>query len=182
MATSGSGKSISKTFRLADDMNSQLDEESRMKGVTVNTLVNQILKSHMEYHTFSSKAGMISMPKALMVRIMDRLTEQEVKELSCYIAQNDLQDTILLMFGEYNASSIIGFIEAWAKIGGFAVRHHVKGIESGITKHSLVLQHDMGERWSLFFAELFKSALITAADNVKFQSTNNSLIFEYDDR
>lgn len=134
------------------------------------------------------------MPKLLVARIMDKLSTQQVSELSCHIAERELKETILLMTGRYDASAIMGFIDAWAKAGGFPIRHHIEQDDednnnnnnnnqagrsrTAMKKHSVVIQHDMGERWSIYFVELFKSAFEQVDTKTCFQHTAQSIVFE----
>lgn len=179
-ADSGSQSSGTGTFRLENELLDGLKEEAAQKRTSLNTLVAQVLRSHAEYHTFASKGGMISMPKTLLVRLMDKLDEHEVIALSEYIAKNELKDTILMMKSKYDAESVMDFIESWSRAGGYPFRHHVEDGNNGISKkkHSFVMQHDMGERWSLYFVELFRFAFEQTGIRIDFQHTNNTISFE----
>ena len=68
------------------------------------------------------KAGMVSFPKSLLIRIMDRLNEQEVQDLSQYIATNETKDMTLLLRKEYQFSSFLDTIESWLRVSGFPYR------------------------------------------------------------
>src|SRR5690349_13602819 len=92
--SASSSRSATGTFRLDAKMLEGLKEEAEQKRTSLNTLIAQILRSHSEFHTFSSKGGLISMPKTLLIRLMDKLEEHEVISLSEYIAKNELKDTI----------------------------------------------------------------------------------------
>ena len=167
------------TFRLDSELLDGLKEEAELKRTSLNTLVTQILRSHAEYHTFASMGGMVSMPKTLLIRLMDKLDEQEVIRLSEHIAKNELKDTILLMKNTYTPESIMDFIESWARAGGYPFRHHVENGDNGRLKevHQFVMQHDMGERWSLYFVELFRFAFEQVGIKIDFQHTRNTISF-----
>lgn len=173
MASSGTA-----TFRFDSTLLDWLREESEQKRTSLNTLVTQILQSHAEYHTFAAKAGMISMPKALIITLIEKLESQEVIKLSEHIAKNELKDTILLMKSRYAPDTILEFIDSWARVAGFAYRHHTESGEGSKKKHSIVLQHDMGERWSLYFIELLRFAFKEFDIRVDFQHTANTITLE----
>jgi hypothetical protein len=164
------------TFRLDNELLDWLREESGQKRTSLNTLVTQVLQSHVEYHTFASKAGMISMPKALIVTLIEKLDRQELIKLSEHIAKNDLKDAIILMKGRYTPEMVLEFIDAWARVAGFAYRHHVEEESEGSKKrHSIVLQHEMGERWSLYFIELLMFVFKEFDIKIDFQHTANTI-------
>lgn len=166
------------TFRIDNEVLGYLNEESQQKRTSLNTLVSQILLSHAEFHTFASRAGMVSMPKTLLMRLMDKLSQKEVIELSEYIAMNELKDTVLLMKTHYDEMSLLQFIESWARVGGIPYRIHVKDDDGHSKTTSFVIQHDMGERWSLYFVELFKFAFEQMGRTISFQHTPSTIIFE----
>jgi len=53
---------------------------------------------------------------------MDRLSEQEVEQLSEYIAKNELKEMILLVKNEYNLSAFLDMIESWLRVSGIGYR------------------------------------------------------------
>ena len=175
----GTSSSGTATFRFDARLLDSLKEEAEQKRTSLNTLVTQILLMHSEFHTSAAKGGMISMPKSLLVKIIEKLSPQVI-QLSEYIASNDLKDTILLMKNGYSANSILEFIESWTRVGGYPYRHHVEDAKDSSSKkmHFFVIQHDMGERWSLFFVEMFKFAFKQVAKDIHFQHTKNTISFE----
>lgn len=179
-AEQSSGSTGTGTFRLNNELLDGLKEEAKQKRTSLNTLVSQVLRSHSEYHTFAANSGMISMPKTLLIRLIDNLSEEEVIRLSEYIARNELKDTIILMKSIYSADTVMDFIEGWTRVGGFPFRHHVEDVDNGKSKkkHSFVVQHDMGARWSLYLVELFRFAFEQTGLKMDFQHTTNTVSFE----
>ena len=51
------------TFRIPLNSISQLREESKKKRVSLNTLVNQILKDHLDWHTYARSSQIHSYSK-----------------------------------------------------------------------------------------------------------------------
>ena len=58
------------TFRIPSSSISQLREESKMKQVSLNTLVNQILKDHLDWHRYAAQAGMFHVPRSTFSRLV----------------------------------------------------------------------------------------------------------------
>lgn len=169
-------KSGSVTLRFDADMLEGLRKESEHKRLSLNTLATQIFRTHAEYGSMAAKAGMVSFHKSLLVRIMDRLSDEEIVKLSEYIARNEMKDTILLMKKRYTAPAFIDFIESWARVSGFEYRHDVSG-----STHSFVIQHDMGRRWSAYIANVFRHVFSdVGARWADFQSTDNTVTFNVD--
>ena len=75
------------SFRFDNDILNNLRNEAHQKRISLNTLASQIFQSYVEYYMYASKAGMVQVPKSFLVRIMDKLSETEVDQLSEYIAK-----------------------------------------------------------------------------------------------
>lgn len=161
------------TFRFDNEILSKLRNEADQKRISLNTLASQIFQSYIEYDMYASRAGMISFPKSLLVRIMDRLSEQEVEQLSQYIAKNEIKEMILLVRNEYNLPAFLDMIESWLRASGIGYRRDV--IDSVQT---FVIQHNMGERWSTYFENLIKYVFKDLNENEPvFNKSDNSIAF-----
>jgi hypothetical protein len=173
LSKSTPAQSGSVTLRFDADMLDDLRKESVHKRISLNTLATQIFRTHTEYGSMSARAGMVSFHKSLLMRLMDKLSEDEISKLSEHIAKNEMKDTILLMKKRYDASAFIDFIEAWARVSGFEYRHDVSD-----RTRSFVIQHDMGKRWSVYIANIFKYGFSDlGAKWADFQITDNTVTF-----
>jgi hypothetical protein len=161
------------TLRFDSDMLEDLRKESEHKRVSLNTLATQIFRTHVEYGSMAAKAGMVSFHKSLLIRIMDRLSEDEILKLSEYIAKNEMKDTVLLMKKRYDVTAFVDYVESWARVSGFEYRHDISE-----NTHSFVIQHDMGKRWSTYIANVFKYVFSDiGAKWADFHTTDNTVTF-----
>ena len=165
------------TLRFDNEILNQLRNESNQKRISLNTLASQIFQSHVEYDTYASRAGMISFPKSLLIRLMEGLGEREVEELSKYIAKNEIKDMTLLLRKDYSLSSFLDTIESWLRVSGFPYRRDEGSIDNRV--QIFIIQHDMGKRWSTYFEKLFKYVFEDLkVRKYNFDSTDNSITFK----
>ena len=164
--------SSSITLRFRNDILDKLKHEAAQKRVSLNTLATQVFTTHAEYDAFASTSGMVSIPKSLLITMMNRLEEEEVKKLSEHIARNEMKDLTLLLRGEHSLSSFLQTIESWLRVSGFQYSYHITDHERN---HRLVIQHEMGRRWSLYFERLFRYvfAELSLACEPEFEVTDN---------
>src|SRR5215210_1682205 len=101
------------TFRHEGKIINELRREADEKRLSLNTLASQIFQSHLEYHRYSSRAGMVSFPRGLLMRMMEMLSEDEVEMLSEYVAKNDIKEVTLLLRKEYSLPAFLDMIESW---------------------------------------------------------------------
>lgn len=164
------------TFRLDRQTLNKLRHEAAQKDVSINTLVSHIIKVHGEWHANAAKAGFISVRKAFLTSLMEKLPEQEVSSISEQIAKKETKDFVLLLRNEYTLEAALGVVECWIRISGFPFRH-----ENTDTIHSYVIQHEMGKRMSNYLAELYRNLFHEfLLKKVHFDLTDNAISFVVD--
>jgi hypothetical protein len=174
--SSSSKPSGNVTLRFDGETLDILRKEADQKRVSLNTLASQIFKTHAEFTGAATKAGMVSFQKNLLIRLMNKLSEDEVRNLSQEIGKNEMKDTVLMLKRSYTAESFIDFIESWIRVSGFPFTHDVSG-----NTHHFIIQHDMGKRWSLYLEELFKFVFHDlGAKWADFHTTDNTIMFNVD--
>lgn len=166
------------TFRLDSSILARLREEASGKDISVNTLVSKIAKDHVSWHSIAPRAGFISVRKALISKLLEKYGDDEIGEIAASVSRTSTKDVFLLLRNEYSLETGIDVLETWLKMSGYAYNHSIKQIDAG-TFHSFVVQHDMGTKWSLYLAELFKAAVqdFGGISDLVFDLTPNTLAF-----
>jgi hypothetical protein len=62
-----------------------------------------------------------------------------------------MKDSVLFMRKNYNIWTLLSVLQQYMKVSGINSDHR---IEAGGRKHIFVIQHELGENWSLFTKEL----------------------------
>jgi hypothetical protein len=84
------------TFRIPSNTLSELREESDKKQVSLNILVNQIFKDHLDWHRYASQGRSIDFPRSVITKVFDKLTQEELSEIAVAIAKKNFVDMALL--------------------------------------------------------------------------------------
>jgi hypothetical protein len=131
------------------------------------------------------KLGFISVRRELIVKLMEKLLEQEISSIVEYIAKTSNKDFIMMLRNQYNIESALDLIETWIRISGYPYRHEVDGDNTNnnnyTTVHSYILQHDMGRKWSLYLSELYRHLFEEfGLEKSYFDITDNTLSFKVD--
>jgi hypothetical protein len=172
-----SGKSESVTFRINSEVLKNLRREAEQKDISINMLVNKLIKDHLNWHSNAAKAGFISVRRPFVSKVVKYLPEQEIISLAEYVAKTTNKDSILLMKNEYTIESALNFLDSWIKISEYPYRH--EETNNGQNKHSYVIQHDMGMKVSTYLASLFQFLLDELGQNkmIEFDKTEHTLAF-----
>jgi hypothetical protein len=152
------------TFRIDSSVIDELQTESDNREVSLNVLVNQILKRYSEWDRFESKIGMMPVPKVMLATLIDKAVSiakgSGIKDIDRYrddiikqaarIAFDLMKDSVLYMKKQYNLWVVLAVLEEYMKVSGINADHKIEGSR----KHVFVIQHELGENWSLFTKEL----------------------------
>jgi len=161
-------------MRFEGNVLDDLRKEAAQRRTSLNTLATQIFKTYSEFSGAAAKAGMVPFPKGLMVRLMNKLPEEEIKELSEEIAKNEMKDTLLMIKRRYTADAFVELIESWCRVSGFDYTHDI----ADQTTHYFAVQHGMGKRWSIYLSEMFKFVFSDlGAKWADFETTDNTVTF-----
>lgn len=161
---SQSRKTRSVTFRIDASVIEELQTESDNREISLNVLVNQVLRRYGEWDRFESKIGMMPVPKVMLATLIDKAVSiaksSGIKDVERYrddiikqaakIAFDLMKDSVLYMKKQYNLWVVLSVLEEYMKVSGINADHKIEGSR----KHVFVIQHELGENWSLFTKEL----------------------------
>ena len=148
-------KNESITFRVYSESIAKLRKEANDEDISMNTLVNQILRNHIAWHSVASKAGFICVRRRFVEVMIDKLSEEEVKALALEIATTSNRDLLMILRNKVSLESAMDFIESWLRTCGFAYRREANA--SG--KYSFIIQHDYGEKVVFILGRALQTSL-----------------------
>jgi len=167
-------ESESITFRVPSRVLTQLREESEKNQISLNTLSNQIFTDHLVWHNYARQTGLFYVPKPLISRAINELTEDQISSIAEETAKNKLKDLVLLLKDEFTVSSFLGMTEDWARISGFPYKHEIN--QDG-TISRLIIQHDLGKSYAFLLKEIYRFALEELLnEKTEFELTDNTLV------
>ena len=184
-----SKKTRSVTFRLDSSVIDVLQAEADNREISLNVIVNQILKRYSEWDRFENKIGMMPVPKVILsslidkaiavakssgIKDVDRYRDEIIKQ-AAQIAFGLMKDSVLFMKRQYNLWVVLAVLEEYMKVSGIKADHKLEGSR----KHVFIIQHELGENWSLFTKELLALIFQNLA-NVKadINTTSNTTVAE----
>jgi hypothetical protein len=153
------------TFRVDSRIVDGLQREADNNGVSLNILVNQLLKRYYDWGKYESKLNMMPVPKVILSSCMD-ISVDVIREIgtkgieeyrnkivrhAAEIAFDAMKDAVLLMKNQYNLWDVLEVLREYMRASGIKADHRIAG-----RKNVFVIQHEMGENWSLFTQELLK--------------------------
>jgi hypothetical protein len=186
---SQSKKTRSVTFRLDSLVIDELQAEADNREISLNVLVNQVLKRYSEWDRFENKIGMMPVPKVILsslidkaisvakssgIKDVDRYRDEIIKQ-AAQLAFGLMKDSVLFMKRQYNLWVVLSVLEEYMKVSGIKADHKLEGGR----KHVFIIQHELGENWSLFTKELLALIFQNLANvRADISTTSNTTVAE----
>jgi len=77
-----SEKTETASFRLEKNVLEKLRKEAKAKDISLNSLVSQIFSLHIGWYADAPKAGFVSVPKVLLTKTMEKLSQDEIRGIA----------------------------------------------------------------------------------------------------
>ena len=84
-----------RSFRVEQYVSNILDEEAERMGISVNALVNIILKHYSDFSRFLSKIDLVIINREILTKFLDIMDDQEIFNLGLELGETIPKDTIL---------------------------------------------------------------------------------------
>jgi hypothetical protein len=167
---------ITRSFRFETEISNILDEEAERMGVSVNALVNIILKGYSQFNRYLSKIDMVVINREILTSLLDCADETKLYDLGSKLGQTVSLDTIMFWKKELSEYSALEYIEKivcrYSQLGTY---DEMSQLHSRI----VVIRHRLGRKGSKFLEGYINSTFKEITDNpITFQVTDSSVKFQ----
>lgn len=150
-----------RSFRIDKTLSETLNSEAERMGVSVNAMINSVLKQYAEFTRFQSKLDLLVIHREILRSLLTRLDESESYALGLDMGKEIPNDTILFWKKNVSFKSVLEYIEkiicTYGYIGTFD--------ELETDKHKIiVIRHRLGAQGSRFLLGFMKSLIKQTLD------------------
>jgi hypothetical protein len=147
-----SSKSETLTFRIEHNSVKKLRSEAETQGISLNSLINQILKSFLEWHIFEPKVGMVPLSKPVVEELFTKMSKEQIIDIATRVGKNEVENAAMFMKGgKMDLDSFLSWFETRMKNSSIQMSHV---FDEKDRTHAYIMKHDIGENWSLYFKEI----------------------------
>jgi hypothetical protein len=143
--------STSLTFRLDESNVKKLRIEAQKQGISLNSLMNHILKSFLEWHIFEPKVGFVPILKPVVEELFTKMSEEQITQIAANTGKEEVQNAVYFMKGKIDLDSFLSWFENRMKNSTIQVSHTFDR-PSRISTY--VIKHDICENWSLYLKQI----------------------------
>ena len=145
--------STSLTFRLEHDSAEKLRDEAQNQGISLNSLVNQIIHNFFEWHMFEPKVGFVPLLKPVLRELYNSMSKDKVLQIAANTANEESENSIYFMKGKLDLESFLSWFEARMKNSSIQVNH---SFDNNSRMHTYIVKHDICANWSLYLKHIIE--------------------------
>ena len=138
------------TLRIDNQTFTSLQTESDTQDITLNALINKILKRYAEWDRYEPKIDMIPMAKSVIRSLFNLISEDEISYLVANFGKNIIQDISFMKMG-LDTDSFLIWLENRMK-RSFVEFNSAQEND----QFKCVLKHDMGLNWSIYHKKILE--------------------------
>ncbi|UCC58452.1 MAG: hypothetical protein JSW14_00550 [Candidatus Bathyarchaeum sp.] len=156
-------KTITRTFRIRKGWDDVLQEEAARQGVSVNVLLNKILRKYSLYSRWADRNNDMSLPQQTIREILKTVPVENLAEAGRRSGASDVINIVNAMGLALDYDSFVYLMSE--HLGGphfarwFHCFHHTQG-----NTDIFHLQHDLGRGWSVYLERYVLACLRAMTD------------------
>jgi hypothetical protein len=139
------------TFRLDKDMLDRISLEAEQKGVSMNSVAQNIISDYYDWSAYAPKAGMIPIHKTVLGMMVDKLAEKDIIEIADLFGKVKVKNMILILRNDYNARAFLDVFESWLKSSSVSFTKHINHDAEVYT-----VTHELGIKWSTYLSHMLQ--------------------------
>jgi hypothetical protein len=152
-------KTVTRTFRVSEEWDAVLRKEAETQGISVNVLVNLILRRYSLFDRWTRSYKVTSLTQDSLREILRTIPSEKLAKAGEARGATTIQSIIDIMGLPSNYESFVFLMTSFFG-GGYALwfscHRHFRG-----ERDIFHLQHDLGRAWSIFLRNYFCSYLKT---------------------
>jgi hypothetical protein len=164
-------RTVSRSFRISESASRVLQDEAENRGISANTLLNQLLLTFSEYDRFLNEFHMVKLSSATFHHILEAGPDDVIVQAGRSAGSSIPQSFVLAKFGELTERNVLEYLKL---VGRYSSVFEFNFIDRPGSR-TLTLVHELGHKWSLFLGEYAKAALETAGTKARISYGDDSV-------
>jgi hypothetical protein len=147
---------VIRTVRIPEALDKALRKVAEERNTSVNALIEASLTRFIDFDQYAEELDYGMVRKVFLVRGLEYLTDDEVRELGRWAAMELGSETLRFYNAYPRLDAVLHIYESVISKYGrlYKFHHEVEG-----KNHTIILTHNMGKKWSIFFGENLKTIL-----------------------
>ena len=166
-------KTETSSFRLEKEMFTEFKEHAKKQNITVNSLINKIMKDYVEWGAQIPSINLIPISASLIGLFLKSHNEEEIRKVAKEHAEIHMVENLLMIKNEESIEAFLSGVQNWCKSAGFPLSIRDKNDSINYT-----LMHKQGTKFSILVEETIKTSIeILTKEKARVKHTTNVVSF-----
>jgi hypothetical protein len=165
-------KTVLKTVRLTQELDSLLRGDAEAGGMTVNSLINRIMTKYVEWDRHIEKFRFISIADETFRSILEEVDDSKVEQIATDMGSKMPKAVTLFWFKRLNLDTVLKTISNYGKYSGL----HTNEIRFDEGECIITFHHELGRKWSMFLKNLISQYIKTGLGIVPQTEITDSMV------
>jgi hypothetical protein len=139
-------KTILRTIRLSEELETKLETISGDKGIALNALVSSILTKYVLWDALTERFGFVTIPKTLFKDMVDAVDPDRLQELARVHSHQMMKDMMMFWFQDTRVENFLEFLTRRGRYG-LDIKVELKREGNNVT---LIVTHDFGQNYTSY--------------------------------
>jgi hypothetical protein len=144
--------SVNYSCRLDKKIYDELVCDAESNGISINSLINSIIKRHLLWDRFVKEMGLVPLTKRTLKKIFRTMDDETIKKIAKDVGGTVPQELIYLSHDKFDFSNLMKMVELSNSRFG-KVQYNVND-----DKHSINILHGVCKNFSIFLAETHRGS------------------------
>lgn len=140
--------SSTRTLRIENDLLEALGEMASRERISVNMAVNRALRRYVEWDSAERSRGYVSVPSALLTKLMNSLSLEKARELGRWTAASAFIPNMRRRNPVASVQAVVDEMKTASKYTGRYTFDYTEKEGKGL----ILLRQQLGRNWSAFYA------------------------------
>ncbi len=173
---SNTKKTVLRTIRITEDLDTLLNKDARTKRVNVNTLISSILTKYSEWDRYSERFGVVSLRQDIIKMLIESIEDDKLVQVAKQIGRRVPRELILFLFKKITVEIYLEYLSRLCRYGGYG---HYE-LETDGKDYVITILHNMGIKWSIYLSNAIETGLwATLGAFPKFETTETSIVIRF---
>jgi hypothetical protein len=174
--TNKRGKSVLRTIRIEKELDDVLQQDAKRNRLSFNSHISKIITKYSEWDRFNERWGVISLKREAFKSILEAVETDRLVELAEDIGKHVPKEFICFWFKKISLETFLQYLLLVCQYARFA-ECEIDNVENDYT---IILSHDIGQKWSEFLAVWFTEGLkATIGIPPKVDINRNSIVARF---
>lgn len=165
-----------RTIRIEQELDNVLQQDAKRNKRSFNSHISRIMTKYSEWDRFNERWGIISLRREAFRSILEAIEPDKLVDIAKDIGRHVPREFICFWFKKINLETYLQYLLLVCQYAKFAECE----IDNDGKNYTIILSHDIGQKWSEFLAAWFTEGLKNTVDILpEIETTRNSIVVRF---